>query len=125
MTGVAASAGAIFGFLSVALGAFGAHALRARLSPEMQSIYATAIQYAFYHAIALVAVAVLARVFPDFRAQTPTYAFIAGILIFSGSLIILALTETRMWGAVTPIGGVAFLVGWGALAWSGVRGSFS
>lgn len=125
MSGVAATAGALFGFLSVALGAFGAHALRERLSPEMQAIYTTAIQYAFYHALALLAVAALARAFPDFRAQTPVYAFIAGILIFSGSLLVLSLTETRIWGAVTPIGGVAFLVGWGTLAWSGMRGAFS
>ena len=125
MTGVAASAGAIFGFLSVALGAFGAHALRERLTPAMQAIYTTAIQYAFYHALALLVVAALARAFPDFRAQIPTYAFIVGIIIFSGSLIILSLTETRMWGAVTPIGGLAFLVGWGTLTWSGLRGTFS
>jgi uncharacterized membrane protein YgdD (TMEM256/DUF423 family) len=125
MSSLAATAGAVFGFLAVALGAFGSHALREHFTPSLQSIYNTAIQYGFYHSLALLALAVLSRVYPDFRAQIPIYAFIAGIIIFSGSLILLTLTGTRMWGALTPIGGIAFLLGWGAIIWSGWRGAFS
>jgi uncharacterized membrane protein YgdD (TMEM256/DUF423 family) len=102
--------GALFGFTGVALGAFGAHALRARVSPELLEVYRTGVLYHLLHAVALLAVAALAD---RLRAPRATAAlFAGGIVIFSGSLYLLALTGTRMWGAVTPLGGLAFLAGW-------------
>lgn len=109
----------VSGFLAVALGAFGAHALKQRLPEDLLAIYHTAVQYQFWHTAALLAVGLLLLHFP----QQPLlkysgWAFVAGIIIFSGSLYVLAFTGTRWLGAVTPIGGVAFLVGWALLAFA-------
>lgn len=106
---------AAYGLLAVALGAFGAHGLRAKLAPEMMAVYRTAVEYQFYHALALLAVALLAL-----RATSPWlnvagYAFGSGVILFSGSLYLLAVTGTRWLGAITPLGGVALLLGWFAL----------
>ena len=101
------------GFLAVALGAFGAHGLQARLSAELMATYQTAVQYHFYHALALFGAALLSQQFP--AATLPRaggYLFLAGIVLFSGSLYLLALTGARWLGAVTPLGGLAFLAGW-------------
>ena len=108
--------GAILGFVGVALGAFGAHGLRGRLSPEMLAIFETGIRYHMYHALALVATStVMTRL--DGRAVTLAgWCFTAGIFIFSGSLYALALTGVTILGAITPIGGLAFLAGWILLA---------
>jgi uncharacterized membrane protein YgdD (TMEM256/DUF423 family) len=108
--------GALMGFVGVGLGAFGAHGLRGRLSPEMLAVFETGVRYQMYHALALLATAVLmARV--DGRAvQIAGWSFTTGIVIFSGSLYALALTGVTTLGAITPIGGVAFLAGWIALA---------
>lgn len=108
--------GAAFGALSVAAGAFGAHALRARLEPRDLQIWETAAQYQMYHALALVAVAVLATRTQHPAATVAGGCFIAGTLIFSGSLYALVLSGVRWLGAITPIGGVALIVGWVALA---------
>ena len=110
------SLAAFSGFLAVALGAFGAHALKNRLDEYALSVYETAVQYQFYHSLALLAVGLLALQLPASRAlHTSGIAFIVGILIFSGSLYLLSFTGIRWLGAITPIGGVAFMVGWLAL----------
>lgn len=113
---------AVLGFVAVAFGAFGAHALRSRLSPEMLAIWKTANEYHFYHALALLLVGVLARHSPTVDYGVPAACFLAGTLIFSGSLYVLALTGMRWLGAITPIGGLLFLAGWAWLAWIATRG---
>jgi uncharacterized membrane protein YgdD (TMEM256/DUF423 family) len=109
--------GALLGGLAVAAGAFGAHALRGRLSSEMLSAFETGARYQMYHALALLAVAVLLERRPAGALRTAGWCFAGGTLVFSGSLYLLALTGTTWWGAVTPLGGVALLFGWGTLAW--------
>jgi uncharacterized membrane protein YgdD (TMEM256/DUF423 family) len=108
---------AITGALAVMLGAFGAHGLKNRLSPELMVIYQTGIQYHFYHALALLACGVLAHQGMESGAMCiSAYLFVTGIVVFSGSLYVLAITDIRWLGAITPIGGVAFIAGWLALA---------
>jgi uncharacterized membrane protein YgdD (TMEM256/DUF423 family) len=105
--------GAIFGFLAVAFGAFGAHAIKNRISADMLEVYKTAVQYQMYHAFALIAVALLLKFFPDSRMFTMAgYFFTAGIILFSGSLYGLSLSEIKAFGPVTPFGGLCFLTGW-------------
>ena len=104
--------GAGFMFLAVGFGAFGAHALKTRLTPDMLAIFETGVRYQVYHALALL---LLAAVRGPSKAG---WCFAAGIVLFSGSLYILALTGVRKWGAVTPIGGVLFLIGWLILMFS-------
>lgn len=107
---------ALSGFLSVALGAFGAHGLKSKLSAEMMAIYQTAVQYQFFHTLALLAVAVLLQQWGKSAAlNIAASAFVFGIMVFSGSLYILSFTGIRWLGAITPIGGVAFLLGWASL----------
>jgi uncharacterized membrane protein YgdD (TMEM256/DUF423 family) len=113
--------GAVFGGLAVAAGAFGAHGLRGRLAPDMLEVFETAARYEMYHALALLAVAAAVARWPESAAAAAGWCFVAGILVFSGSLYVLALTGVRWLGAITPLGGVAFLVGWGLLAWSALR----
>jgi uncharacterized membrane protein YgdD (TMEM256/DUF423 family) len=108
--------GAILGGLSVAAGAFGAHALRAQLEPRMLEVFETAARYQMYHALALFGAAWLYQQTGSQAAQVAGWAFLAGILMFSGSLYAMVFTGVRALGAITPIGGMAFLVGWGALA---------
>jgi len=105
-TAVMARLGAGFMFLAVGLGAFGAHALKSRLSPDMLEVFETGVKYQVYHALALLLLASLRG------PSKAAWCFSAGIVIFSGSLYILALTGVRKWGAVTPIGGLLFLAGW-------------
>lgn len=102
----------LFGFLGVAFGAFGAHALKARLSTDMLAIYRTAVEYQFWHALALLAVGLLALSRPGLLASAAGWCFALGILIFSGSLYALALSGVRVLGAITPVGGLLFLAGW-------------
>ncbi len=105
--------GSAYGFVAVALGAFGAHGLRARLTPDMLAVWKTGVEYQFYHALALLAVGVLVRNAVNAGAlQIAGLCFAAGILLFSGSLYALALSGVRILGAVTPVGGVLFLAGW-------------
>jgi uncharacterized membrane protein YgdD (TMEM256/DUF423 family) len=115
-----AAIGAVSGFLAVAAGAFGAHALRARLTPDLLAVFETGARYQMYHALALLAVALLVGRWQAPQAVWAGWLFIAGTLVFSGSLYVLALTGSRWWGAVTPVGGVAFLAGWLLLAWAAV-----
>jgi uncharacterized membrane protein YgdD (TMEM256/DUF423 family) len=116
-----AGLGAVFGFLAVALGAFGAHALKARLTPEDLEIFETGVRYQMYHALALFAVAWAATRWPEGNTSLAGWAFVVGILIFSGSLYLLVGTGARWLGAITPLGGVALLVGWATLALSILR----
>ena len=113
--------GAISAGIAVGAGAFGAHALRARLSPADLATFETGARYQMYHALALLAVAWVAFRAPSGPAQLAGWCFVAGTLLFSGSLYLLTLTGTRWLGAITPFGGVAFLVGWVALALAGLR----
>ena len=114
---------AIFLALAVGLGAFGAHGLRSRLNPEMMDIYKTAVLYHFLHALGMLIVSVLPKTgtLSEAGADTICWLLLAGILIFSGSLYLLALTGTRALGAITPIGGVAFIAAWVLLAWKLMR----
>ena len=109
-------------FAAVGLGAFGAHALKTRLAPDMQAIWQTAVQYHAWHALGLLAAGLLMMQRPDAPgASLAAWLFVAGIVIFSGSLYALALSGLRGLGAVTPFGGVAFLAGWLAFAWAAWR----
>ena len=118
--------GALFGFLGVGFGAFGSHALRSRLPPERLVTFETGVRYQLWHALALFAVVFLRTIGPDaFAESLAGVLFLAGIVLFSGSLYALALTGRRTWGAVTPFGGVCLLAGWLALAWAGATASFT
>jgi uncharacterized membrane protein YgdD (TMEM256/DUF423 family) len=116
-------AGAISGFLGVGAGAFGAHGLRARLTPELLSVFETAVRYQMYHALALIAAGWVASRWPGALAGASGWLFVVGTVVFSGSLYALALTGTRWLGAVTPLGGLCFLAGWLCLAAAALRGS--
>jgi uncharacterized membrane protein YgdD (TMEM256/DUF423 family) len=111
--------GCLFGFLAVAAGAFGAHALRARLGTEMLAVWETGARYQMYHALALLAVAMAAARWPAAGWAPAGWLFTAGIVIFCGSLYLLAFTGIRWLGAITPLGGLCFLAGWIALALAG------
>jgi uncharacterized membrane protein YgdD (TMEM256/DUF423 family) len=113
--------GAGYGLLGVAFGAFGAHALRARLAPDLLAVFHTGVEYQFYHAFALLAVGVLLLVKPAPALPVAGWCFALGVLLFSGSLYALALSGTRWLGAITPLGGLLFLAGWGALFWGVLR----
>lgn len=115
------AASAISGFLAVALGAFGAHALKQRLSAEMLAVYETAVQYHFYHTLALLAVAVL-MVGGAQGLKLSAVLLLVGTVIFSGSLYALALSGVKVLGAVTPIGGLCLLAGWSCLAYAAIKG---
>ena len=109
--------GAIFGGLAVALGAFGAHALSGRLSAGDLNTFETAVRYQFYHALALVGVALVLARWPQAGAAVLAgWLFVAGVVIFSGSLYALVFSGVRWLGAITPIGGVAMIAGWVSLA---------
>jgi uncharacterized membrane protein YgdD (TMEM256/DUF423 family) len=108
--------GAVMGFVGVSLGAFGAHGLRTRLSPEMLAIFETGVRYQMYHALALIALAAFMTRLDSRAAAIAGWCFTAGIFIFSGSLYALALSGVTILGAITPIGGLAFLAGWILLA---------
>lgn len=108
--------GALAGFTGVTLGAFGAHALRTRLSPEMLAVFETGVRYQMYHAFAILIVALVMARMGGWMISTAGWLFVAGIVLFSGSLYLLALTGVTVLGAITPLGGVAFLVGWALLA---------
>lgn len=112
--------GAGSGFLSVALGAFGAHGLAERLEPRMLEIFRTGAQYQMYHALALVGFGLWFSAHPD-SSSIAGWAFAIGSIVFSGSLYVLALSGMKWLGAMTPIGGLAFMVGWLAFAWSAWR----
>ncbi len=117
-----AALGSASAFVSVAAGAFGAHALKLRLGPDALAVWETAARYQMVHALALFAVAQAAVSWRSPAVRSAGWLFVAGTLLFSGSLYALALSGVRGLGAVTPLGGVAFLAGWACLAWAAVRG---
>jgi uncharacterized membrane protein YgdD (TMEM256/DUF423 family) len=108
--------GSVAAFLAVGIGAFGAHGLRARLSPDMLAVFETGVRYHMYHALALLATALVMGRFSGSLVLCAGWFFTAGIVLFSGSLYALALTGITVLGAITPIGGLAFLLGWACLA---------
>jgi uncharacterized membrane protein YgdD (TMEM256/DUF423 family) len=114
--------GALSALLAVAAGAFGAHALRSRMVPDMLSVFEVGARYHMYHALALLAVGWAVGRWPGGAAVMAGWLFVAGTIVFSGSLYVLSLTGQRWVGAITPLGGLAFIVGWGALAWAALRG---
>lgn len=116
------SIGALSAFISVAAGAFGAHALRIRLSPEYLAVFDTAARYQMYHALGLLAVAWAAARWPGPMPQWAGWLFLVGTVLFSGSLYALALSGARWLGAITPLGGIAFLAGWLCLFLAARRG---
>lgn len=106
--------------LAVTFGAFGAHALRDRLDAYSMGIFETAVQYHFYHSLALLAVGVIALTQPQTALlKTSGWLFVLGIVVFSGSLYVLSFTGAKWLGAITPLGGLAFIAGWGCLSATG------
>jgi uncharacterized membrane protein YgdD (TMEM256/DUF423 family) len=117
------AAGAVLSGLGVLVGAFGAHGLRDRVTADMLAIFETGVRYHLIHGLAVLAVAWAASRWPSAWIGAAGWLFAAGIVVFSGSLYILAISGVRWWGAVTPIGGVCFLAGWAALAVGALRAS--
>ncbi|HXF95828.1 MAG TPA: DUF423 domain-containing protein [Gemmatimonadales bacterium] len=114
--------GGVSAFLAVLAGAFGAHALRTRLSPDLLAVFETAARYHMYHALALLAAAWAVGQWPTPAVRAAGWLFAAGTVVFSGSLYLMSLTGARWLGAVTPVGGLLFLGGWIALAIGAWRG---
>ena len=118
--------GAIFGGLAVALGAFGAHALKnILLENQRTDTFELAVRYQFYHTLALLALAAVSDHLHASKAGWARLAFIVGIVVFSGSLYILSLSGVTIWGAVTPIGGVSLITGWVLFGWAAASGDKS
>lgn len=108
---------AISGLLAVMIGAFGAHGLKGRITTDLMAIFQTGVQYHFYHALALLLVGIMMLQFPQVTLlKLSGWLLVAGMVIFSGSLYVMALTDIKWLGAITPIGGVAFIVGWLTMA---------
>jgi uncharacterized membrane protein YgdD (TMEM256/DUF423 family) len=114
--------GALSAGLAVAAGAFGAHGLRPRVTPELLAVFETGARYQMYHALGLLAVAGAAARWPGSGASLAGWLFVAGTILFSGSLYLLALGAPRWLGAVTPVGGLCFLAGWAVLVRAALRG---
>lgn len=112
--------GGISGFIGVSAGAFGAHGLKEKLSAEMLAVFETAARYQMYHAMALLVVGLACRQRLTGSLQVAGWGFLIGTGLFSGSLYVLAMTGVKWLGAITPLGGLAFLVGWAALAVYGI-----
>ena len=110
--------GSVAAFLAVTLGAFGAHGLRSRLSPEMMAVFQTGVQYHMAHALALILVSATLGRLSGWLIQTAGWLFVAGIVLFSGSLYALAISGVTILGAITPLGGLCFLAGWACLAFA-------
>ena len=115
-------AGAISAFIGVAAGAFGAHALKSRLQPDLLAVFEVGVRYQMYHAFALIATAWIISRWPGSAASAAGMLFIVGTLLFSGSLYLLSLTGVRWLGAITPLGGLAWLAAWACLAWAVAKG---
>jgi uncharacterized membrane protein YgdD (TMEM256/DUF423 family) len=115
--------GALGAFISVAAGAFGAHALRQVMQADMLAIYHTAVDYQFFHSLGLIATGILQRISPRRYQVAASWTMLAGIIIFSGSLYILSITGIRWLGMITPVGGICLLVAWLMLALSHLAGA--
>jgi uncharacterized membrane protein YgdD (TMEM256/DUF423 family) len=111
------AAGSVLAGFGVVFGAFGAHALKASLSPKMLSTFETGVRYQMYSALGLLALAWAISRWPERRVVPAAWLLLAGTVVFSGSLYLLVLTGARWFGAITPIGGVALIAGWGYAAW--------
>lgn len=109
--------GTILAGIGVALGAFGAHALKARMSPELLGTFETGVRYQMYHALGLLALAWAISRWPERRLMPAAWLLFGGTALFSGSLYLLVLTGMRWFGAITPLGGVALIAGWSWIAW--------
>ncbi len=109
--------GSVLGFLAVALGAFAAHFLKEKLTPDLFAVFEVGVRYHMYHALALFIVAWALVQFPQEEFALAGWLFTGGILVFSGSLYSMSFTGARWLGAITPFGGIMFLAGWGWLAW--------
>jgi uncharacterized membrane protein YgdD (TMEM256/DUF423 family) len=114
--------GSVSALLAVALGAFAAHGLKARLAPELLAVFETGVRYQMYHALGLLAAAWAVSKWPGHVASAGGWLFVVGTLLFSGSLYALTLGGPRWLGPVTPLGGLAFLAGWACLAWAALKG---
>jgi uncharacterized membrane protein YgdD (TMEM256/DUF423 family) len=114
-------AGAIFAGLGVAAGAFATHGLKSRLSPDLLQVFETGARYQIYHALGLLVIALASERLPGGSLHWAGWLFIAGTILFSGSLYALCLTGFRIVGAITPIGGLCFLAGWILVAWEGIK----
>ncbi|MAI87202.1 MAG: hypothetical protein CMF99_08685 [Candidatus Marinimicrobia bacterium] len=110
--------GSLFAALSVLLGAFGAHGLKNRLSMEDLAIFETAVRYQMYHSLGILLMGVASFYLTEKLVSMPAYFFILGIIIFSGSLFLLVITNLRWFGAITPIGGLCLIIGWLLLAYN-------
>jgi uncharacterized membrane protein YgdD (TMEM256/DUF423 family) len=119
---VFAGVASLLALLAVALGAFGAHGLRQRVTPADLDVFETAVRYHMYHALALFLVAWAASRWPGAATHAAGWLLVGGVLVFSGSLYTLVLTGQRWLGAVTPLGGLLLLAGWGLLAWRILKG---
>jgi uncharacterized membrane protein YgdD (TMEM256/DUF423 family) len=115
------SLGALSGLVGVAAGAFGAHGLKARVTPEMLAVFDTGVRYQLVHALALAIAGLVLRRRRGRAAPAAGWLFAFGTVFFSGSLYVLVLTGQRAWGAVTPVGGVMWLFGWAMLTFAGMR----
>lgn len=113
--------GALAAGIGVGLGAFGAHGLRTRVEPQMLAVFETGVRYQLYHAFAMIAVAWVLSRGPAPFASAAGWAFLVGTFLFSGSLYLLVLTGTRWLGAITPFGGISFILGWCLLAYQALR----
>ena len=113
--------GSLSGFLAVALGAFAAHGLKSRLTPDLLAVFQTGVHYQMVHALALLAVAWAQTRWPGAVLTAGGWLFVGGTVVFSGSLYALSLSGVRWLGAITPLGGLAFLGGWLCLAWAAWR----
>ncbi|ACN13231.1 conserved hypothetical protein [Desulforapulum autotrophicum HRM2] len=113
--------GALSAFIGVAAGAFGAHGLKSRMNTEMLSVFEVGVRYQMYHAFALIIAAGVQSKWPSTLITTGGWLFVIGTILFSGSLYLMSVTEVRWLGAITPLGGLAFLAGWVCMAWGAWR----
>ncbi len=113
--------GTLSALVGVAAGAFGAHGLQGRLDPEMLSVFEVGVRYQMYHAFALIAVAGAHTKWPSRLVRIGGWLFVIGTILFSGSLYLLSVSGVKWLGAITPLGGLAFLAGWGCIAWAAWR----
>jgi uncharacterized membrane protein YgdD (TMEM256/DUF423 family) len=120
---VLAAVGGLSGLVAVAAGAFGAHALKSRLPPDLLTSFEIGIRYQMYHALAILAAALAYARWGAAPFLWSGWLFTAGTVVFSGSLYVLALSGARWWGAVTPLGGLCFLAGWSLLVWGALWGA--
>lgn len=116
------AAGAVLAGAGVALGAFGAHGLKSKVTADLLAVFETGVRYQIYHALALMAVSWATTRWPGSWVNASGWLFLVGILLFSGSLYVMTFTGQRWLGAVTPLGGLCFILGWVALALGALRG---